>query len=72
MTKYKKVKVVVFYASTESGDKYLAILPRKLTKREFDAYCRENHPDEFEDGMSNEDCLHGEQIELEVGQEIQL
>lgn len=68
----KPPKVVIFYASTESGDQYLAVLPQKLSAKEFDKYCRDNYPDEFYDGMTNDESLHGQQIELSIGKAIQL
>lgn len=65
----KNPKIVVFYASTESGDQYLALLPKKLDAKEFGKYCRKNYPDEFYEG---DDTLNGRQIELEEDRAIQL
>ena len=64
----KKV-VVVFYANTESGDRFLCLLPRKLNANELTSWCKSNFPDDFEAGT-----LNGRQLELsdEDGGGIQL
>lgn len=43
----------LFYANTESGDQFIAVLPRKLTDREFEIYCHHHYRDDAEAGTLN-------------------